>query len=166
MRWLELTVEAATTRRSRRSARSWATGAWRGGTANATLCAIPPTSCAVREDPTAPYELTAHLPDDEAAPAAIEQTERALWHLQAFGLRPVGELRVRPVEDRDWTEAWKAGYEPQRIGRVVIVPSWLEPPNGADAVVLRLDPGMAFGTGLHPTTRACLHAAAGGGADA
>ncbi|HEY8179182.1 MAG TPA: 50S ribosomal protein L11 methyltransferase, partial [Candidatus Limnocylindria bacterium] len=53
-------------------------------------------------------------------------------------------------------EAWKDGYQPQRIGRLVIVPSWLEPPDGTDAIVLRLDPGMAFGTGLHPTTRACL----------
>jgi len=60
------------------------------------------------------------------------------------------------VEDSDWTEAWKAGYEPQRIGRVLIVPSWLEPAPQTDEVVLRLDPGMAFGTGIHPTTRACL----------
>jgi ribosomal protein L11 methyltransferase len=100
--------------------------------------------------------MTAHLPDDAAAPEAIDRTERALWHLQAFGLRPVGELRVRAVDDRDWTDAWKEGYQPQRIGRILIVPSWLEPPTGTDDVVLRLDPGMAFGTGLHPTTRACL----------
>lgn len=109
-----------------------------------------------REDPTAPYEITAHIPEDEAAPAAVDATERALWHLQAFGLRPVGELQVRPVDDADWTDAWKAGYVPQRIGRVVIVPSWLDEPIGPDEVALRLDPGMAFGTGLHPTTRGCL----------
>lgn len=111
---------------------------------------------AAREDPSAPYELTAHLPDDVAAPTAIESTERALWHLQAFGLRPVGKLRVRKVKEADWTEAWKDGYEPQRIGRILVVPSWLEAPAGTDDLVLRLDPGMAFGTGLHPTTRACL----------
>jgi ribosomal protein L11 methyltransferase len=109
-----------------------------------------------REDPTAPYEITAHIPEDEAAPAAVEATERALWHLQAFGLRPVGELKVRTVDDADWTDAWRAGYVPQRIGRVVIVPSWLEEPIRPDEVALRLDPGMAFGTGLHPTTRGCL----------
>jgi len=109
-----------------------------------------------REDPTAPYEITAHIPEDESAPAAVESTERALWHLQAFGLRPVGELQVRTVDDADWTDAWKAGYVPQRIGRVVIVPSWLEEPIGPYEVALRLDPGMAFGTGLHPTTRGCL----------
>lgn len=110
----------------------------------------------VREDPTAPYEITFHLPDDAAAPAALDTTERALWHLQAFGLRPVGELRVRPVDEADWIDAWKAGFAPQRIGRVVIVPSWLDEAIAPDEVELRLDPGMAFGTGLHPTTRGCL----------
>ena len=155
MRWLELTVEADS---EAIEAVSEILGRLGHGAAvrPTRLLRDPADELAVREDPTAPYELTAHLPDDAAAPAAIEQTERALWHLQAFGLRPVGVLRVRPVEDRDWTEAWKAGYEPQRIGRLLIVPSWLEPPDTTDATVLRLDPGMAFGTGLHPTTRACL----------
>jgi len=116
----------------------------------------PADELSAREDPTAPYEITAHILEDEAAAAAVEATERALWHLQAFGLRPVGELQVRSVDDADWTDAWKAGYVPQRIGRVVIVPSWLDEPIGPDEVALHLDPGMAFGTGLHPTTRGCL----------
>jgi ribosomal protein L11 methyltransferase len=116
----------------------------------------PADELSAREDPTAPYEITAHIPEDEAAGAAVKATERALWHLQAFGLRAVGELRVRQVDDADWTDAWKAGYVPQRIGRVVIVASWLDEPIGPDEVALRLDPGMAFGTGLHPTTRGCL----------
>jgi ribosomal protein L11 methyltransferase len=155
MRWLELTVEVDS---EAVEAVSEILGRLGHGAAvrPTRLLRDPADELAVREDPTAPYELTAHLPDDAAAPAAIEQTERALWHLQAFGLRPVGGLRVRPVEDRDWTEAWKQGYQPQRIGRLVIVPSWLEAPDEDAAVILRLDPGMAFGTGLHPTTRACL----------
>ena len=155
MRWLELTVEVDA---EAVEAVSEILGRLGHGAAVRPTRLLRDASdeLAVREDPAAPYELTAHLPDDAAAPAAIERTERALWHLQAFGLRPVGALRVRPVEDRDWTEAWKADYQPQRIGRLVIVPSWLEPPEGTDVTVLRLDPGMAFGTGLHPTTRACL----------
>jgi ribosomal protein L11 methyltransferase len=116
----------------------------------------PNDELSAREDPTAPYEITAHIPEDEAAPAAVDATERALWHLQAFGLRPIGELKVHSVDDADWTDAWKAGYVPQRIGRVVIVPTWLDERIGPDEVALRLDPGMAFGTGLHPTTRGCL----------
>ena len=86
----------------------------------------------------------------------MDATERALWHLQAFGLRPVGELRVRPVDDAGWADAWRAHYVPQRVGRVVIVPSWIDEPLRPGEVALTLDPGMAFGTGLHPTTRGCL----------
>jgi ribosomal protein L11 methyltransferase len=111
---------------------------------------------ALREDPTAPYEVSAYLPDDARAAGVVDGVERALWHLQAFGLRPVGELRVRAVEERDWTDAWRAGYVAQRIGRLVVVPSWLEEPPRRDEVAVHIDPGMAFGTGLHPTTRACL----------
>ena len=155
MRWLELTVEVDGEAVEAVSEILGRLG--QGAAVRPTrLVRDPNDELAAREDPSAPYELTAHLPNDADARGAIDRTERALWHLQAFGLRPVGELRVRPVEDRDWTDAWKEGYQPQRIGRVVIVPSWLEPPAGTEDVVLRLDPGMAFGTGLHPTTRACL----------
>jgi ribosomal protein L11 methyltransferase len=154
-RWLELTVEVDSEAVEAVSEILGRLG--QGAAVRPTrLIRDPSDELSAREDPTAPYELTAHLPDDAAAPAAIETTERALWHLQAFGLRPVGELHVRTVNETDWTEGWKAGYEPQRIGRLLIVPSWLDPPIGTDAVILRLDPGMAFGTGLHPTTRACL----------
>src|SRR4029079_11016435 len=91
----------------------------------------PADELSAREDPSAPYEITAHIRDDDAAPAAVEAIERALWHLQAFGLRPVSELRVRTVDDAEWTDAWKEGYVPQRIGRVVVVPSWLDTQIGA-----------------------------------
>ena len=155
MRWLELTVEADV---EAVEAVSEVLGRVAAGTAvrPTRLIRDPADELSAREDPTAPYEVTAHIPEDEAAPAAVDATERALWHLQAFGLRPVGELRVRSVEDTDWLERWKEGYAPQRIGRVVVVPSWLEAELGPDEVAIRLDPGMAFGTGLHPTTRACL----------
>ncbi len=155
MRWLELTV---TCDNEAIEAVSEILGRVGEGSAvrPTRLIRDPADELSAREDPTAPYEITAHIPEDEVAPAAVEATERALWHLQAFGLRPVGELQVRSVDDADWTDAWKAGYVPQRIGRVVIVPSWLDEPIGPDEVALHLDPGMAFGTGLHPTTRGCL----------
>ena len=155
MRWLELTVECDVEAVEAVSEIFGRLG--HGAAVRPTrLITDPGDELATREDPTAPYEVTAHLPEDPAAPAAVEATERALWHLQAFGLRPVGELRVRSVDDREWTEGWKAGYAPQRIGRLLVVPTWLEPEPGPDDVVLRMDPGMAFGTGLHPTTRACV----------
>jgi ribosomal protein L11 methyltransferase len=116
----------------------------------------PDDELAAREDRGAPYVVTAHVSDGPAASAQVVSTERALWHLQAFGLRPVGPLRVRTVDDRDWTDAWKEHYVPQRVGRVLIVPSWIDEPEQPGEVRIRLDPGMAFGTGLHPTTRGCL----------
>jgi ribosomal protein L11 methyltransferase len=155
MRWLELTVEAdveAVEAVSEIFARVGAGAAVRP----TRLLRDPNDELAAREDPAAPYEVTVHLPDDGTTPAAVEATEKALWHLQAFGVRPVGELRVRSVDETDWTEAWKAGYVTQRVGRMVIVPSWTEEELRPDEVALRLDPGMAFGTGLHPTTRGCL----------
>ncbi len=155
MRWLELTVTCDNEAIEAVSEIFGRVGL--GSAVRPTrLIRDPNDELSAREDPTAPYEITVHLPEDQAAPAAVEATERALWHLQAFGLRPVGELQVRSVDDADWTDAWKAGYVPQRIGRVVIVPSWLDEPIGPNEVALRLDPGMAFGTGLHPTTRGCL----------
>ena len=155
MRWLELTV---TCDNEAIEAVSEILGRVGQGSAvrPTRLIRDPADELSAREDPSAPYEITAHIPEDGAAPAAVESTERALWHLQAFGLRPVGELLVRSVDDADWTDAWKAGYVPQQIGRVVIVPSWLDEPIAPGEVALRLDPGMAFGTGLHPTTRGCL----------
>ena len=129
-----------------------------GGTAvrPTRLIRDPDDELNVRGDPSAPFVVTAHVPDDAAAAAAIEATERALWHLQAFGLRPVSGLSVRPVDASAWTDAWKAHYVTQRIGRVVIVPSWLAEELRDGEVAIRMDPGMAFGTGLHPTTRGCL----------
>ena len=155
MRWLELTV---TCDNEAIEAVSEIFGRIGQGSAvrPTRLIRDPNDELSAREDPTAPYEITVHIPEDDGASAAVDATERALWHLQAFGLRPVGELQVRSVDDADWTDAWKAGYVPQRIGRVVIVPSWLDEPIGPDEMALRLDPGMAFGTGLHPTTRGCL----------
>jgi ribosomal protein L11 methyltransferase len=155
MRWLELTVEADIEAVEAVSEIFGRLG--RGAAIRPTrLLTDPHDELAVREDPTAPYLVTAHVPDDQEAGAAVDATKRALWHLQAFGLRPVSRLRVVAVDDADWADAWKAGYAPQRIGKIVIVPSWLDEPIGAGEFAIRLDPGMAFGTGLHPTTRGCL----------
>jgi ribosomal protein L11 methyltransferase len=155
MRWLELTVEADV---EAVEAVSEILGRVAAGTIvqPARLIRDPDDELSVREDPAAGYAVIAHIADEPGADAAVESTERALWHLQAFGLRPVGELSVRPVAAEDWAEAWKTQFVAQRIGRVVVVPSWSIEPVAADEVPVILDPGMAFGTGLHPTTRGCL----------
>jgi ribosomal protein L11 methyltransferase len=102
-----------------------------------------------------PVTLRTYLPLDEHAEEARARVEQALWHLGQ--LRTVGPLRVQQFEEQDWANAWKRHYTIQRIGeRTVVVPSWLEYEPQPGDVVLRLDPGMAFGTGLHPTTQLCL----------
>lgn len=65
--------------------------------------------------------------------------------------------RFAKLDDRDWTRAWMDHYQPMRFGqRLWIYPTTVEPPSGGDTVVVRLDPGLAFGTGTHPTTALCL----------
>ncbi len=69
-----------------------------------------------------------------------------------------GDIGLREVADQDWTRAWMADFKPMRFGRRLWIYPWnIEPPaDAADAVVVRLDPGLAFGTGTHPTTALCL----------
>jgi ribosomal protein L11 methyltransferase len=70
--------------------------------------------------------------------------------------RPLPEHRVEVLEDKDWVRAWMDHYHPMRFGeRLWVVPSWTPPPEPA-ATNLLLDPGLAFGTGTHPTTALCL----------
>jgi ribosomal protein L11 methyltransferase len=95
--------------------------------------------------------------DLAAAYTAVAAVRRDLGHLQAFGLLPIGELDVRPVHEEEWASAWKSHFPVLRVGRrLVIRPTWRRHRAQTDDVVLALDPGMAFGTGLHPTTRLCL----------
>jgi ribosomal protein L11 methyltransferase len=64
---------------------------------------------------------------------------------------------VLTLAETDWSEAWKAHYLPLRVGQhLLVTPSWLSPEVAPEDVVIELDPGMAFGSGLHPSTRLCL----------
>ena len=114
---------------------------------------------AARVDPNRPATVRAYVParDPVAAEFAATTVAEALGHLQAFGLRPIGEIRTRLVHESDWADAWKQHFPVLRIGRRLVVrPTWRRHRRAPDDVVLALDPGMAFGTGLHPTTRLCL----------
>ena len=155
MRWLELRVEAGV---ESIEAVSEILGRVGNGTAvhPTHLIRDPDDELNAQPDVTAPFVVKAHIADGPDAAVAVEHTERALWHLQAFGLGPVGGLEVRPVDDADWTDAWKQHYVAQRIGWVLIAPSWAPDDAREGEVRIILDPGMAFGTGLHPTTRGCL----------
>ena len=83
------------------------------------------------------------------------QIEEGLWRLSL--LYPIPEPQMRVLREEDWAHAWKKFYKPLRVGnRVVLKPSWEEFSALPDDIIIELDPGMAFGTGLHPTTRLCL----------
>jgi ribosomal protein L11 methyltransferase len=75
----------------------------------------------------------------------------------ALGSHITQTARVRAVADQDWERVWLTGWQSLRFGRRLwVCPTEAEPPDDPDAVVVRLDPGLAFGTGTHPTTALCL----------
>ena len=91
----------------------------------------------------------------------VEAVRAALLEaLTIYGLASsdVRALSLREVEGRDWLAEWKRNWKPAEVGRFVIAPPWSEVPEGGDRVVVRVEPGMAFGTGTHETTRLCLAA--------
>jgi ribosomal protein L11 methyltransferase len=107
--------------------------------------------------PGAPVTVRAYVPDDECAEGVRAHVQEGLWHLGHIGLGLVGALAVRRVAEEDWANAWKEHYHVLRLGaRTVIKPSWRAYEAQPGEAVVELDPGMAFGTGLHPTTRTCL----------
>jgi ribosomal protein L11 methyltransferase len=100
--------------------------------------------------------IRAYYSVNGSTPELERRIEEALWHLQAFQLSPVGPLHRRVVEEEDWAEGWKEHFHPLKIGRIVIKPSWRTWQAAQGEIVVELDPGMAFGTGLHPTTALML----------
>ncbi len=105
---------------------------------------------------TRPFVVRAYLPADDRLEARRRAVDEGLWHLGQ--ILPLPPATYRPVADEDWSETWKQRYQPIPIGRrLLILPAWLTSPAG-DRLPILLDPGMAFGTGTHPTTQLCLAA--------
>ncbi|MCA9913774.1 MAG: 50S ribosomal protein L11 methyltransferase [Anaerolineae bacterium] len=98
-----------------------------------------------------------YFPADERAEETRLQIERTLSYMNMMLPMPTPEYRT--VAEEDWAEAWKAHYKPIRLGkRTLIRPLWIDVDPQPDDIVIALDPGMAFGTGTHPTTQLCLEA--------
>jgi len=117
---------------------------------------------AVRHSPEQPQDrkLVAWLPASDWPESERQQLEQALKPLaDTFGLA-LPTIHWFEQDDEDWSLSWKQHWEPDPVGqRLLILPAWLElPPEHADRQVIRMDPGSAFGTGSHPTTRLCLEA--------
>src|SRR5262249_10947528 len=104
-----------------------------------------------------PVTIHGYLPIDGTEEEKRQQIMRGLWHFSHIGAHFVGEMQTRSVNEEDWANAWKEYYYVTHIGqRLVIRPSCRADTPKEHEVVLTLDPGMAFGTGIHPTTRLCL----------
>lgn len=104
--------------------------------------------------------VKAYIDDDDAADAAVAALKASLAELKGMTLGfGVGSLNmlVQTVDDSVWLNAWKEAYKPFPVGKHLLVrPSWEDEYDAQGRRVLSLDPGMAFGTGSHPTTRMCL----------
>jgi ribosomal protein L11 methyltransferase len=104
--------------------------------------------------PTGPITVRAYLEIDEKIEETRQKLEESLYYLGM--IQPLPAATYNQIADQNWMEAWKQHYKPILIGeRLVIVPAWMESPD-PDRVPIKIDPGMAFGTGTHPTTQLCL----------
>lgn len=98
--------------------------------------------------------VRAYLPVDERIKQTRREIEEALYFLGR--IQPLPAPTFTLIADQNWMEAWKQHYEPIPVGRrLLILPAWLELP-APDRIPIRIEPGMAFGTGTHPTTQLCL----------
>jgi len=101
-----------------------------------------------------PVDVKAYLPTDSSLQKKRNEIERALYFLGM--VRKLPEPTYREIEDRNWMEAWKSRYRPIEIGkRLLIAPAWMTVAR-AGRVAVGINPGMAFGTGTHPSTQLCL----------
>jgi ribosomal protein L11 methyltransferase len=104
--------------------------------------------------PTGDVTVRAYLPTDEKLEETRQKLEKSLYYLGM--IQPLPAPVFTPITDENWMEAWKVHYQPIPVGkRLVIIPAWLESPD-SKRIPIKIDPGMAFGTGTHPTTQLCL----------
>ncbi len=155
MRWLELTVQ--THPEAIESVSELLSQYTTGGVAIEEPIELYDEGQEYRVQTGKPVLVHAYVPIDGKEEEARQKIAEGLWHFSSLGSHFVGELTTRTVNEEDWANAWKDYFHVTHIGqRLVIRPSWREYTPKDDEVVLTLDPGMAFGTGLHPTTRMCL----------
>ncbi len=103
---------------------------------------------------TGPITVRAYLEVNEQLEETRQKLEEALFYLGM--ITPVPTPTYKQIADQNWMEAWKQHYKPILIGqRLLILPAWLESPEPS-RIPIKIDPGMAFGTGTHPTTQLCL----------
>lgn len=103
------------------------------------------------------YIIKAYIPDITIK--SLDLSALTLWLKEDAILIDVSPPKVtwQLIEEEDWASGWKQYWQPQKVGdRLLIYPAWLDVPKNPERLLLRLDPGAAFGTGTHPTTQLCL----------
>jgi len=104
--------------------------------------------------PAGPITVRAYLEMSDQVEEKRQKLEEALYYLGM--IQPLPAPVYTQIADQNWMEAWKQHYKPILIGqRLVILPAWMDSPD-PNRVAIKIDPGMAFGTGTHPTTQLCL----------
>lgn len=100
--------------------------------------------------------VSAYLPKTDKLPDSMAFLKKRLHELsREFAIRC--RIVCRDVDETDWAESWKLHFQTQKIGqKIVIKPSWREYAPAPQDIIIEIDPGMAFGTGTHPTTSLCL----------
>ena len=152
MKWLELSVEAPPEYVEPLSHIFYRYG--EGGVAIESLAGFNPD-----EGENAPQlqtvKIVTFVPLDESARSRKSNIEIAVRLVAHFAT--ISEIKEREVEEEDWESNWKEYFHPIRVGsNLVICPTWRAHQSLDDDVLIKLDPGMAFGTGHHPTTRMCM----------
>jgi ribosomal protein L11 methyltransferase len=108
-------------------------------------------------DLSRPFTVRTFVAAADIDEQTLDAIRQALWFVGR--MRHVSEMRIERRREEDWANAWKDHYQPVRVGkRVVVRPPWREYEAQPEDIVIELDPGMAFGTGTHPTTRLCMMA--------
>lgn len=103
---------------------------------------------------TGPITVRAYLEVNDQLEETRQKLEESLFYLGM--IQPLPTPAYKQIADQNWMEAWKQHYKPILIGqRLLILPAWLESPEPS-RIPIKIDPGMAFGTGTHPTTQLCL----------
>ena len=146
MRWAEIAVEA--------------TGDSLDAVANILIeegcggaAAVGSSSCVLGKG----VRVLGYLPVDDTLEERLNSVRERIGQLGELGLELASDkVRVKWVDEEAWQEEWKKFFKPVRIGRIVVKPSWEDYDAGPEDVIVELDPGMAFGTGYHESTRLCL----------
>jgi ribosomal protein L11 methyltransferase len=102
--------------------------------------------------------IKGYFSEPEQVEGIIDQLEQSIEKLKDYGIDPgKANIELKEVDEEDWANAWKQYFKPIRISeRIVIKPTWEAYDAHHQDLIIELDPGMAFGTGTHPTTALCL----------